>query len=272
MKLIQGILHYANAGLSRKFLSPQVIRTFSTNPGYDVNKLNRSSIESTDDFEQRIFGDNAGKSQTNNSFYRHLDKAERDHNRFWQGSNINSENSSTFLDGLDDSFNTLSDGMDNKLKEAARYFEYDPEEVDKEDYSFRKDVTFWPGNTYDIKDLDLRKPGVQKSPKRSGFETTTEEVLQKADFRNVRFLANFITEAGIIIKRNKTKISAKAQRKIAREIKTARAFGLLPFTTMGTKHFVFGRTMEALEDDYSYETTYSPRNFVDTDASQEPLD
>lgn len=122
----------------------------------DINKLNRSSVESTDDFEQRIFGDTAGKSQTNNSFYRHLDKVERDHNRFWQGSNINSENSSTFLDGLDESFNTLSDGMDNKLKEAARYFEYDPEEVEKEDYSFRKDVTFWPGNTYDIKVLPMK--------------------------------------------------------------------------------------------------------------------
>lgn len=47
-----------------------------------------------------------------------------------------------------------------------------------------------------------------------------------------------------------TGISAKAQRKIAREIKTARAFGLMPFTTMGTKAFVFGKTMEDLDDDY----------------------
>ncbi|KAF3635034.1 30S ribosomal protein S18 [Capsicum annuum] len=64
---------------------------------------------------------------------------------------------------------------------------------------------------------------------------------------NVRFLTNFITEAGILVKRSKTGISAKAQRKIAREIKTARAFGLMPFTTMGTKQFVFGRTMEDLD-------------------------
>ncbi|KAL3380119.1 hypothetical protein AABB24_000642 [Solanum stoloniferum] len=36
-------------------------------------------------------------------------------------------------------------------------------------------------------------------------------------------------------------------------IKTARAFGgLMPFTTMGTKHFVFGRTMEDLDADYEY--------------------
>lgn len=66
-----------------------------------------------------------------------------------------------------------------------------------------------------------------------------------------------------------TKISAKAQRKIAREIKTARAFGLMPFTTMGTKQFVFGRTMENLDADYEYEL-YDP-NFVETDTGREPL-
>nr|KYP33383.1 hypothetical protein KK1_045764 [Cajanus cajan] len=62
--------------------------------------------------------------------------------------------------------------------------------------------------------------------------------------QNVRFLANFIT----------TGISAKAQMKVAWEIKTARAFGLLPFTTMGTKSFVFGRNMKNLEKDFAYES------------------
>nr|BBB03493.1 ribosomal protein S18 [Cuscuta japonica] len=271
MKLIRGILFYADAGFSRKFCSPQVIRTFSTNPRFDNFNLNQSPFEPANQSEQRPFGDTTGKTPTSNSFYQELDKAERDYNRSFQGFNVNSENRSTSLDGLDDSINTLSDGMDSRLKEAATYFEFDLDEVNKEDYSFRKDVTFFPGNTYDIKDLDLRKPGVQKPMKRPSFQTTTEEVLQKADFRNVRFLANFITDAGIIIKRSSTKISAKAQRKVAREIKTARAFGLLPFTTMGTKHFVFGRTMESLDDDYSYESHYS-RNFVDTDASVEPLE
>ncbi|XP_077237859.1 uncharacterized protein LOC143879386 [Tasmannia lanceolata] len=51
---------------------------------------------------------------------------------------------------------------------------------------------------------------------------------------NVRFLANFLTEPGISIKRSQTRISAKAQRKVGRMIKIARAFGLMPFTMMVT--------------------------------------
>lgn len=54
------------------------------------------------------------------------------------------------MDGLDESFSTLSDGMDGKLKKAATYFTYS-DEIDNEDYAFRPDVSFKPGMTYDIK-------------------------------------------------------------------------------------------------------------------------
>lgn len=111
--------------------------------------------------------------------------------------------------------------------------------------------------------------------------------------QNVKFLAKFITEAGIINKRSKvrncnttqrscavkwhvlvlswwlcveqTGISAKAQRKVAREIKTARAFGLMPFTTMGTKQFRYGDTMEDMDRDFEFESTYD-HNFVEEGA------
>ncbi|KAL3326770.1 hypothetical protein AABB24_037457 [Solanum stoloniferum] len=262
MKIVRGLLRTANACLSR-YSSHH--RTFSALPNFaSDDKQSTNSFESAEDFERRIFGDSVGNRPSPNSFFRKLDEAEKSYDRSSMGSTFSSGNRSSILDGLDESFNTLSDGMDGKLKEAASYFQVDPDEIDKEDYAYRADMTFWPGNTYELKDLDLRKPGVRKPKKRDEFETTTEEVLRKADFRNVRFLANFITEAGILHKRSKTGISAKAQRKIAREIKTARAFGLMPFTTMGTKHFVFGRTMEDLDADYEYEM-YDP-NFVDSEA------
>ncbi|KAM7515234.1 hypothetical protein LguiA_004817 [Lonicera macranthoides] len=159
--------------------------------------------------------------------------------------------------------------MDEKLKKAATDFDIDVEEMEKEDFAFRPDMEFPFKGTYERKDLDLTKPPMRK-PFRQEFDATSEEVMKKADFRNVRFLANFITEAGIIIKRNKTKISTKAQRKVAREIKTARAFGLMPFTTTGTKHFVFGRTMEALDEDYEY-AVYDTPNSVDMDANGDPV-
>lgn len=198
--------------------------------------------ESPDEFEQRIFSP-GGTSKTDFILDK-LNQQTRGRDR--------SGGSSQLLDDLEQTFDTLSDGMDGKLNNAARYFEYDPDEIEKDDYSYRYDTTFHRGSTYNTKDLDLTKPAARKPPIRNEFAVSTKDVLSQADFRNVRFLANFITEAGILIKRSKTGISAKAQRKVAREIKTARAFGLMPFTTMGTKTFVYGRTMENLDDDFSY--------------------
>ncbi|KAI3749881.1 hypothetical protein L2E82_20499 [Cichorium intybus] len=263
MKLVQGVLRSLAAGISPSCHGFSVTRTLATSSASAIDPYaNTNSSETLEDFERSIFGDLPGSSPTSHSLFQKLDQQKKAIDR----SRMNGPSRrSGFMDGLDESFTSLTDGMDGKLKEAATYFEYDVNEVEKDDYKFRSDVTFWPGNTYDVKDLDLTKPGIRKPSKRLEFEVTTQEVLQKADFRNVRFLANFITEAGVIIKRSKTKISAKAQRKIAREIKTARAFGLMPFTTMGTKHFIYGRTMQDLDKDYEYEVY--DQNFVDSDAS-----
>lgn len=248
----------------QKYNRSIIIRTLSTNLNpvshdYDESH-NANSVESVDDFESRIFG---GLSKDNpSSLYRKLDNIEKV--RYGQGMDSNVAGPGQF--GFGDGFSTVMDGFDVNLKNAAKYFEFDPEEVVHDDYTFRPDMNFRTGMTYTTEDLNLKKPGVWKPSKRSEFQVTSEEVLKKADFRNVRFLANFLTDAGIIIKRSKTGISAKAQRKVAREIKIARAFGLLPFTTMGTKQFVFGRTMEALDEDYQLDV-YGPA----ADDMQEPV-
>ncbi|XP_021278504.1 uncharacterized protein LOC110412299 [Herrania umbratica] len=253
MRIARVLLGSLEGGLSRPGQHLQSVRFLSTGNGFDGQQPNSNSFESADEFERRIFGGYSGDSLKAQSFYENLDKLGRARNRY--SPRLGGEDGPfSSLDDLDESFNTLSDGMDWKLKEAATYFEFDMDEIDKDDYAFRPDANFPPGSTYETKDLDLRRPGIRKPFRMPTFEVTTEEVLRKADFRNVRFLANFLTEGGIIIKRSSTRISAKAQRKVAREIKTARAFGLMPFTTMGTKSFVFGRTMENLDEDYQYET------------------
>ncbi|KAL6527552.1 hypothetical protein OROGR_016642 [Orobanche gracilis] len=254
MKRIGVLLWSSNAVLSRQFQSPNLFRSFSasTFPVTD-NRLNLNTSESIDDFEQRIFG--GGSRSSSDAFYRQLDKAEKKAHGFGMANLSGMGNKPSFMGGVD-GHSTLFDGKDDDLKRAATYFEFDFQEVLKEDYAFRPDVNFLGGMTYDTKDLDLRKPEVRKPARRLEFETTTEDVLLKADFRNVEFLANFITEAGVIIKRSKTGISAKAQRKVAREIKTARAFGLMPFTTMGTKQFKYGNTMQDEDRDFEYEATY----------------
>uniref|UniRef100_A0A0D6RAQ2 Small ribosomal subunit protein bS18c n=1 Tax=Araucaria cunninghamii TaxID=56994 RepID=A0A0D6RAQ2_ARACU len=214
----------------------------------------QSSFESPDDFERRMFGGFNDNDSHPDSFFQKLDRIEKARGKTSTG--FAKEDWNGDLGWEDDHIgperDTLNDGMDNKLKRAALEHDYGMLRPDEE-YSFRPDTTFPPGTQYTVQDLDLTKPAVQRIYRRPTFQTTTKEVLRKADFRNVRFLQHFITEAGIIWPRKKFGISAKAQRKLIREIKTARAFGLLPFTTMGKKPFIFGKTMEDLDEDYQFD-------------------
>ncbi|PIA32270.1 hypothetical protein AQUCO_04500099v1 [Aquilegia coerulea] len=263
MMFSRGVSRSLNGGLSHQRLYLSSIRSMSISSGGASN-----FSESADDFTERVFGSFWGRSPTNESFFQDLGDREKalSRNRFEPEIGRNGEGSeSQNRDGLDDTFSTLNDGMDGKLKKAATFFEINPDEIKSEDYVYRSDMVFRPEDTYEPKDLDITKPGVYKPAKRLGFEVTTKEVLNKADFRNVRFLANFITEAGIIIKRSQTKISAKAQRKIAREIKTARAFGLMPFTTMGQYPFIAGNSREDLGEEEEFESFVPGLRFVESD-------
>ncbi|KAH0913531.1 hypothetical protein HID58_036852 [Brassica napus] len=223
MKLAHSAIRSLSDVASFQTCRPFVCRSLSTNANQD----------------DWMFG---GKDEKTNSFFQHLGKAEKD-KRDYTGFSRSQGNGSRF--------DPSSDGVDGKLKEAALIYNVDDDEGVKDGYSFRPDVNTWRVNPFP-RDINYRRQ-MQKPRQNTKAEITTEEVLKKADFRNVRFLAQFITEAGILVKRKQTGISAKAQRKIAREIKTARAFGLMPFTTMGTKAFTFGKTMENRDQDFEYE-------------------
>ncbi|XP_006580440.1 uncharacterized protein LOC114413629 isoform X2 [Glycine soja] len=250
MKIVSVAVRSISANLPNQFHQSHLLRSLSTWKFTDNATGNRQFNNSESPEESEQFGGNRGKYAQLDSIFEKFNQQGMARQR--PGS-VNGASSERMHD-LEETYDTLTDGMDGKLMNAATYFEFDEDEIEKEDYAFRYDANFPLGSKYDVKDLDLTKPGVHKPPKREEFTTTTKEVLSKADFRNVRFLAKFITEAGILIKRSQTGISAKAQRKVAREIKTARAFGLMPFTTMGTKSFVFGRTMQNLDEDFAYQS------------------
>lgn len=55
--------------------------------------------------------------------------------------------------------------------------------------------------------------------------------MNELNFKNTKLLQRFLTPSGNIVPRSKSGLSAKLQRRLAREIKRARHMALLPFTT-----------------------------------------
>jgi small subunit ribosomal protein S18 len=55
------------------------------------------------------------------------------------------------------------------------------------------------------------------------------------DYKNISLLSRFLDRRGRILSRRKTRVSAKVQRKIVREIKRARHLALLPYTADQTR-------------------------------------
>ncbi|KAJ1427590.1 ribosomal protein S18 [Sesbania bispinosa] len=89
--------------------------------GNQPAKQQDSKSESLDEFEQRIFG--AGGNSQNDYILEKLN---------WRGkardrSSSVDGGSSQVIPDLEQSFYTLSDGMDGRLKDAAQYFEYQDE-------------------------------------------------------------------------------------------------------------------------------------------------
>lgn len=124
--------------------------TFWTGSGGVDDNKQTNSFEPTDEFERRIFGDSSGGNAKSDAFFHKLDRLG---GRDRLGPRVSEGSNSQTLDGLDESFNTLSDGLDGRLKEAAAYFQVDPDEIVKEDYTFRPDMNFDLGMTYETKVL-----------------------------------------------------------------------------------------------------------------------
>lgn len=119
-------------------------------------------------------------------------------------------------------------------------------------FSFRPEgPVFYPGMEYEPEELDVMRPvPVRKREMRPKEEIRVEEVVDNADFRNVRYLTKFITETGCIIARREFKMRKKSHNRITKAIKTARFFGLMPYTNMGRPKFVFNEPFDEFSEFY----------------------
>lgn len=91
---------------------------------------------------------------------------------------------------------------------------------------------FWPGQLYTPQDLDpyaAKDAQFEIGPSRSQQKPITRaEVDAYADFRNPLFLSNFLSEAGKLVPRRRTKLQQKVHRHLCRQVKIARCMALLP--------------------------------------------
>lgn len=67
--------------------------------------------------------------------------------------------------------------------------------------------------------------------RRVGSDVKIEDI----NFKNVPLLSRFLDRRGRIMSRRKTRVSAKMQRRIVREVKRARHLALLPYTADQTR-------------------------------------
>ena len=67
--------------------------------------------------------------------------------------------------------------------------------------------------------------------RRVGSDVKVEDI----NFKNVPLLSRFLDRRGRIMSRRKTRVSAKMQRRIVREVKRARHLALLPYTADQTR-------------------------------------
>ena len=67
--------------------------------------------------------------------------------------------------------------------------------------------------------------------RRVGSDVKVEDI----NYKNVPLLSRFLDRRGRIMSRRKTRVSAKMQRRIVREVKRARHLALLPYTADQTR-------------------------------------
>jgi small subunit ribosomal protein S18 len=105
-------------------------------------------------------------------------------------------------------------------------------------------------NDADVNDADVNDEGEEGEEGGEGFSAPEEYVerekgerrrvgsdvkIEDINYKNVPLLSRFLDRRGRIMSRRKTRVSAKMQRRIVREVKRARHLALLPYTADQTR-------------------------------------
>jgi ribosomal protein S18 len=77
------------------------------------------------------------------------------------------------------------------------------------------------------KEKDFSKP--VKIKKSLQYILLLKRFRHSVDYKNVKLLRAFLTKYGKILPRRKTRVTIQAQRRVAKAIRKARAYGVLPF-------------------------------------------
>ncbi|KAJ3275513.1 hypothetical protein HDV01_000340 [Terramyces sp. JEL0728] len=126
--------------------------------------------------------------------------------------------------------------MLNKIISICRYTTQAAKRQTRPNFRLRP-KNFLPKTTYSPADLndrlvieerELRKPKQQTVPAEDVFEKLKINPL--SEYKNPVIMSSFLTKMGHIQPRRKTGLSLENQKKLARAIKRARAFGILPFS------------------------------------------
>lgn len=114
---------------------------------------------------------------------------------------------------------------------SIRPDEYRPRDDDSDDDDdFDGDDDDFDGDEDDDNYVDGPATYIQPErggrPRRIGSDVRVDEI----NYKNVSLLSRFLDQRGRILSRRKTRVSAKVQRRVAREIRRARHMALLPYT------------------------------------------
>lgn len=119
---------------------------------------------------------------------------------------------------FEDTFDSDDDDFEEDIPAAED--DYDSDEEDS-------DVTYSEGPATFARARESSAPGGRRRNIRS---LAREVKIEDIDYKRVQILSRFVDRHGRILSRRKTRISAKMQRKITREIKRARHLALMPYT------------------------------------------